>query len=112
MNLIDDKINESTLFSNLEKRVLIQAVKRYKHPNGFIGHHGDCRIYSIDYPNCSCGLIHDLMVLEEPSYVFKFFEQDSNTSEGFEDLELSEPDMSEAAKNKKAFLKEILSVNK
>lgn len=34
-----------------------------------IFHHGDCRVFDSDI--CTCGLLHDLMVLNEPDKLYK-----------------------------------------
>jgi len=47
-----------------------------------VGHHGDCRIYKAELPHCSCGLIHDLMIM--PSFadvIYPKYDDDWATSD-------------------------------
>ncbi len=50
-----------------------QIEARYKrkvvaYPKGAIVHHGDCYIFSVGI--CTCGLIHDLMAMENASMIY------------------------------------------
>lgn len=50
---------------------------------GMVTHHGDCNIHRIDYPHCSCGLIHDLKCIYEfADIIWPKFGDDSAVSDG------------------------------
>jgi hypothetical protein len=45
-----------------ETRYLERMHKRYGDP---LHHHGDCCIYKAGLPVCTCGLLHDLIIMPE-----------------------------------------------
>lgn len=45
------------------------------HPDGSVCHHGDCYIFS-RVPVCTCGLLHDLMPVANPSEIYSKYEED------------------------------------
>lgn len=49
----------------MNKSILQRLKDRYfrpviKHPDGHLGHHGDCNIWAYELEHCDCGFIHDL----------------------------------------------------
>ena len=45
------------ILQNLKERYFRPVIA---HPDGHLGHHGDCNIWAYKLEHCDCGFIHDL----------------------------------------------------
>ena len=66
----------------MNKRYLQAIKERYRYKNGSLVHDGDCKINRTGYPHCSCGLIHDLMILPHASRIFPKYGEHRGISDG------------------------------
>ncbi len=94
----------------MKENTLIKIKERYFR-NGKVVHHADCNIYRTKYPHCTCGLIHDLLVVDFPQLVYKNFANDHCMAEGmFETQEEYKKESTEIKKHIKAASKLVEQV--